>query len=103
VRCGKNRNYGLTVATVVTRKAKEGVMAPMVGSGGVCVWRESGVVLVPLAGIQLQSSDILAILLLVKNDGKILLKNILLKSVTKQHITIKIITYLCLITKAAKC
>jgi hypothetical protein len=35
---------------------------------------------------------------------KVVLKqHILLKSVTKQHTKIKIITYLCLITKAAKC
>jgi hypothetical protein len=28
---------------VVERKANEAMIAPMVGSGGVCVWRESGV------------------------------------------------------------
>jgi hypothetical protein len=39
----------------------------------------------------------------VKNDGKILLNNTYsLKRVTKQHVKIKIITYFCLITKAAK-
>jgi hypothetical protein len=30
------------VATLVARNANECMMAPMVGSGGVCVWRESG-------------------------------------------------------------
>jgi hypothetical protein len=43
VRCGENWNYFLTMATAVVRNAKEAMVAPMVGSGGVCVWRESGV------------------------------------------------------------
>jgi hypothetical protein len=43
VQCGgKNKNV-LTLATVVTRNAKKNMMEPMVGSGGVCVWWESGV------------------------------------------------------------
>jgi hypothetical protein len=29
------------VATLVARNANEATVAPMVGSGGVCVWRES--------------------------------------------------------------
>jgi hypothetical protein len=33
----------LTVATLVARNANEAMVALMVGSGGVCVWRESGV------------------------------------------------------------
>jgi hypothetical protein len=33
----------LIVATVVSRNANEVMVAPMVGCGGVCVWRESGV------------------------------------------------------------
>jgi phosphotransferase system IIB component len=32
----------LTVATLVGRNANKAMVAPMVGSGGVCVWRESG-------------------------------------------------------------
>jgi hypothetical protein len=40
---GENRNYFLTVASPVTRLANEAVMARMVGSGGVCFWRESEV------------------------------------------------------------
>jgi hypothetical protein len=32
----------VTVATVVARNASESVVVPMVGTGGVCVWRESG-------------------------------------------------------------
>jgi hypothetical protein len=34
--------------------------------------------------------------------SKVILKNFLLKSVTKQHMETEIITYLSLITKAAK-
>jgi hypothetical protein len=52
----------MTVGTLVGRNGNEAMLTPMVGSGGVCVWRESGVgsqavsfVLVSLAGIWLQS------------------------------------------------
>jgi hypothetical protein len=49
---------GLTVAALSARSEKEARVALMVGSVGVCVWRESGVgrsgfVLVRLAGIWL--------------------------------------------------
>jgi hypothetical protein len=30
------------MATLVAKNANEAIVAPMVGSGGVCVWRESG-------------------------------------------------------------
>jgi hypothetical protein len=43
VRCEKNLNEVLTVATLAARKANEATVAPMVGSDGVCFWRESGV------------------------------------------------------------
>jgi hypothetical protein len=57
VRCGKKRNEILTVATLIERNANEAMVAPVVGSGGVCVWRESGVrrSVVRLAGTRLQS------------------------------------------------
>jgi hypothetical protein len=32
----------LTVATLEARNGKEAVGTPMVGSGGICVWQESG-------------------------------------------------------------
>jgi hypothetical protein len=32
----------MTVETLVARNANEAMMVPMVGSGAVCVWRESG-------------------------------------------------------------
>jgi hypothetical protein len=41
-RYGENLNYVLTVATLVARNTNEAMIAPMVGSGGVCVGRESG-------------------------------------------------------------
>jgi hypothetical protein len=41
VRCGKNEI--MTVATLVARNSDEFVVARMVGSGGVCIYRESGV------------------------------------------------------------
>jgi hypothetical protein len=31
------------VVTLAARNVKKPVVAPMLGSGGVCVWRESGV------------------------------------------------------------
>jgi hypothetical protein len=33
----------VTVVTLAARNVNEAMAAPMVGSGGVCVWRESGV------------------------------------------------------------
>jgi hypothetical protein len=33
----------MTVATLVTRNSNEAIVAPVVGPGGGCVWRESGV------------------------------------------------------------
>jgi hypothetical protein len=42
VPCRRNRNQILTVATTVARNANETIVTPMVGSGGVCVWQESG-------------------------------------------------------------
>jgi hypothetical protein len=48
-------NQVLTVTTLVARNANKAMVALMAGSGGVFVWRESGVrwsvVLVRLAGI----------------------------------------------------
>jgi hypothetical protein len=38
----KNLNYVLTVATLIARNANEAMVAPMVGSDGVCFWLESG-------------------------------------------------------------
>jgi hypothetical protein len=43
VRCGKNLNSVLAVAILVATNANEAMVAPMVGSGGVFDWRESGV------------------------------------------------------------
>jgi hypothetical protein len=40
-RCEKKNKF-LTVATLVARNANKAMVAPVVGSGGVCVWRESG-------------------------------------------------------------
>jgi hypothetical protein len=37
--------------SLVARNTNEAVVVPMVGSGGLCVWWESGVSLVRLAGI----------------------------------------------------
>jgi hypothetical protein len=42
VRCGKISKYVLRVATLVARHENEAMVVPMVGSGRVCVWRESG-------------------------------------------------------------
>jgi hypothetical protein len=60
MRCGKKIKLILTVATLVARNANEAMVAPMVGSGGICVlagfWSQAvGFVLVLLAGIWLQS------------------------------------------------
>jgi hypothetical protein len=62
VRWGKKSRLILSLATLVARNANTAMVAPMVGSGGVCIWREYGVwtmavgfVLVRLAGIWLQS------------------------------------------------
>jgi hypothetical protein len=43
VRCGTNQSYFFTVATLVPISGNEAMVAPMVGAGGVCVWRECGV------------------------------------------------------------
>jgi hypothetical protein len=43
VSCRKNLNEVLTVATLVARNANHAMVAPMVGSGEVCFWLESGV------------------------------------------------------------
>jgi hypothetical protein len=58
MQCGNNLNKFLTVGTLVARNANEATVAPVVKSGGVCVWQESGVrnqavgfVLVSLAGV----------------------------------------------------
>jgi hypothetical protein len=54
VQCGRNLNYILIVGTLVARKANETMVAPIVGSGGVCS-QTVGSMLVRLAGTWLQS------------------------------------------------
>jgi hypothetical protein len=44
VRCRRNWNYVLTVATLVAVNVKA-IVAPVVRVGGVCGWREFGVML----------------------------------------------------------
>jgi hypothetical protein len=62
VRRGKKLKLSSDGGDLVARNANEAMVAPMVGSGGVCVWLESrvwsqavGFVLARLAGIWLQS------------------------------------------------
>jgi hypothetical protein len=61
VRRGTFLTCVLTVAYLVARSANEALVASLMGSGGDCVWRETGVwcqavgfVLVRMAGIWLQ-------------------------------------------------